>query len=872
MPNLKKALDWIALPGVTGSLAMMSKAIRYVGVILMAAGMAFPPGIQAATEQEAWNVFYLDLDQDSFGDPKTQMSFASPAPPNRLWVPFGDDPDDKDTYAYPLPVAKGARTLGLNFAQTASDGRVRSDLARELGAGAAMLDLAWGTLETAPGKFRAKPTAALENANTLYPRDGFALSLSIDPLDAASLSLPDDLRTGIEQGTLAWSSAKLRDRMHRLLDFIHAKLADTELVSLQIGNDLDLYQQKVPDAVFWSEYLRFFQDAAAYARTLWGADLKVAVTFSQAGVTRIATTPSLRALLDASDFLSLNYLTGPEHLPPGGLSVVGDDLAAAVALAGNKPVAYRAVGFPTSATVGASETLQSQFFRMFFSVWDRYADPIFFVGFTRLFDLSTAQASQYEASARPYIKSLGLRNAGGGSAKAGYDSLRNAAFERGWWRAAPARSRPYHLGFTPMPYDTPPDTAGQQVVAAYIDTKLAAEADLFAIHLDSGIPWTEALADPWTSTTPPYSNSLMASWSLYKSRIPQGHKVLVSISPMGIPRNLLAPYWGYGQGFTFTSDFRRVGDGVFADGENRLPPPPFDGYSLDHDDVKHAFLSYAERVIEYFHPDYLCLAIEASAAQVRDANAYAKYLDLQRFVYQSLKANPRYAQIPLLVSISATSFMTDEYGHLVRDWRAENSVAYKYDEMEAGVRKRLVQGLKDLLPYVDMLGLSIYPHYGKYNAYRVPASSYDSLFATLKQAGLGDKPVAVTESGYPGNPYNLFKTNLFAASPEKQAMHLKLLFYELNKQPNPVAFVVNFQVRDTDQAWQRGVDSGADPLFSEFHKYFRDIGLYDGKGKARPSATLWRSQLSLPFQPKTLPAPQAPAASRTGRSAIPKVN
>jgi hypothetical protein len=170
--------------------------------------------------------------------------------------------------------------------------------------------------------------------------------------------------------------------------------------------------------------------------------------------------------------------------------------------------------------------------------------------------------------------------------------------------------------------------------------------------------------------------------------------------------------------------------------------------------------------------------------------------------------------------------------------------------MPAGIRPRLIAGVKDLLPYVDILALSVYPHYGKYNAYTMPASAYDALFTNLKAAGLTDtKPLAVTESGYTADPYMLLGQTLFAGTADKQDRHMKLMLYELSKLPNPVDFVVNFQVRDSDMQWKRMNDATPGALFVEFYQYFRDIGLYDGDGNTRPSLDTWKSYFNLPIVP-----------------------
>src|SRR6266403_4486304 len=79
------------------------------------------------------HTYYWDLDGDQFGDPGNTVSGCTLTPPlgSVLW---GNDPNDFDNRAVPTRVPKGPRTLGLDFADAASTGEWRSDLARELGA------------------------------------------------------------------------------------------------------------------------------------------------------------------------------------------------------------------------------------------------------------------------------------------------------------------------------------------------------------------------------------------------------------------------------------------------------------------------------------------------------------------------------------------------------------------------------------------------------------------------------------------------------------------------------------------------------------------------------------------------------------------
>jgi hypothetical protein len=529
-------------------------------------------------------------------------------------------------------------------------------------------------------------------------------------------------------------------------------------------------------------------------------------------------------------------------------TAIRSQIEQAIAIYYPKPLYAQAVGYPSAPLTGSSETKQSQFIRAIFETWDAWPAQMPFVGFSRLHDLTPLRAAfesrQWGGSPRAaaYWQTIGLRVVdGSGRPKTAYNTLRMQALNRGWWRYEPKPTRPFHLGFTPSPYDGPADPAEYVSVVQWMDSKLATDADIINLHLDSGVPWVEALADDFSSPELPYSPAQQARWSELRRHIPAGHKVLVSLNPLGIPRTVLAPYFGVGQGFSFTEDFRRIPDGVMKDGDNRMPPAPWDGYDLDHPDVKKAFVSYCRRAIEFFHPDYLIVAIEITATMNESVQAYDKFLELQKYVYAHLKADPATSAVPILVSISATSFVRDEYG-----------IPLKFEEQGGQKHDLQVQGLIDVLPYVDMVALSLYPHYGKYNATMLVGAMYDELLGILEAAG---KPIGISESGWPAETFDLLGFP-FLSTPEKQNTFLAQLFYSLEKSTLPIEFVIGFSIRDDDYLWNRLLQGSqqqpptVSPTFVEFYKYFRDIGIYDGDGNPRLSWDLWQQTLARRYAPR----------------------
>ena len=181
-----------------------------------------------------------------------------------------------------------------------------------------------------------------------------------------------------------------------------------------------------------------------------------------------------------------------------------------------------------------------------------------------------------------------------------------------------AESRPFHMGFTRWPPEA--TLEGIDRMNNFVNTY----GDMTALHFDGGVPWPEALTDS------PLPAGLMSSWQFTRDAIPAEHTLLVSITPLDMTRSKLAAYWG--------------------ESDNQPLPKPWDGYSLDHADVKTAYLNYARRVVEYFHPDYLAIGIEANVAQVNAPESWEAYKQLHQFVYENLKAE--YPDLPIFATFT----------------------------------------------------------------------------------------------------------------------------------------------------------------------------------------------------------------------------
>jgi len=231
--------------------------------------------------------------------------------------------------------------------------------------------------------------------------------------------------------------------------------------------------------------------------------------------------------------------------------------------------------------------------------------------------------------------------------------------------------RPFHLGFTPFP-PAYSDTA-RDIAYAY----LREHADLISHTFQGGVPWPEALRSADWRTYPP---ALLAEWSANAVRdaafVP-GHARYISIHPINGSYDGLAPYWGSSESLPL--------------------PSPWNAYGFDHPDVAQAFLNYASATIDYFHPQYLGISVEANILLARRPEAWIAYKTMIRQVHTSLKA--RYPQVTIFVSI--------QYEHMLGLQFESKNLQRLLTDVYPDV---LQTEVRDLLRGSDALVMSTYPY------------------------------------------------------------------------------------------------------------------------------------------------------------------
>ncbi|MCA9302684.1 MAG: glycosyl hydrolase 53 family protein [Phycisphaerales bacterium] len=350
-------------------------------------------------------------------------------------------------------------------------------------------------------------------------------------------------------------------------------------------------------------------------------------------------------------------------------------------------------------------------------------------------------------------------------------------------------SRPFRMGFTTFPYDVSLEAV--ENTYGFINE----HADLVLFHHDHGVPWTEALSGL------PYHPNLVAEINAEVARIRPQQRVFVSATMQSQARAAeLADYWGQ---------------------DIHMPlPPQWQGLAMDHPDVIEAYTNWCRYLIDRFDPDYFAYGIETNGGFVSpDDPGFVGFTTLVQQVYTTLKAD--YPDLPVLLSVQTGS--------------------------TASTREDFLEITNTLLDSTDIVGISTYPyflrHLNGWDSYTDPRALPDDFLTAITQLA-PEKPVAISETGYIAQDLDIPAYGMFIpGSSFWQMLYVRTLLLELTALD--AEFVTWFVSRDYD-LMQSYLDEHGIPYGPEFF-IWRDNGLLDGNGAARPALTEWDRWLALPL-------------------------
>lgn len=311
---------------------------------------------------------------------------------------------------------------------------------------------------------------------------------------------------------------------------------------------------------------------------------------------------------------------------------------------------------------------------------------------------------------------------------------------------------------------------------------IAQDADMAVMHFDDGVPWQEALDGS------PYHPNYEYELDRKVASIPSEHLTYLAVTPIAFSRDTLADYWGE---------------------QGSMPlPPPWDSRGFDHPEVITAFTNHCNRMIDRFSPDFFAYAIEANMLITLEPSGWNAFVTLAEAVYTSVKSS--HPALPVSISLQ-----TDFY--------------HQY-QPEQGTR------ISDVLPYTDFITVSTYPFGAEPDPEALPSDHFSAI------AGLAPgKPFAVAETAWPAEditaPYPMF----IPATEADQLAYVDRLLDDADRLD--AAFVCWFFTRDYDELWDSYFRFSPDSALTRF---WRDTGMYDEDGNARPALDRWRESLEMP--------------------------
>lgn len=254
-------------------------------------------------------------------------------------------------------------------------------------------------------------------------------------------------------------------------------------------------------------------------------------------------------------------------------------------------------------------------------------------------------------------------------------------------------------------------------------------------------------------------------------------KRLVSVTPFNTGRDGLAP--GYEGGAPWTS---RLGNADWAE----------------------AYARYCLWVIDRLEPDYFILGIEVNEFRANKPGKWADYTGFAQKVRAAIRAE--YPDLPLSESVSL---------HNLLDEGSQNRQAIRAD-------------VKAHLSGLDLTTVSYYP----FMRGTSDRAGFDAALNWVRD--WAPAPVAISETGFPAEPLVLPSWQVdLPLSPADQSRYMRALIDHAQSDDYP--FAIWWTHRDFDALWQDFPAS-----VKELGKIWRDTGLLDENGVARPALTLWR--------------------------------
>ncbi len=153
-------------------------------------------------------------------------------------------------------------------------------------------------------------------------------------------------------------------------------------------------------------------------------------------------------------------------------------------------------------------------------------------------------------------------------------------------------------------------------------------------------------------------------------------------------------------------------------------PADLRGSGFANEDVRRAFVAYAQYIALNYKPRYLALGVEVNSYERQNPDDFARFVSLYAEAYDAVKErSPDTLVFP--------TFQLEELNGRLPDGRTQQPQWHLIDEFE---------------PKMDLLALSTYPGRVFSDPAQIPSDYY------LEAAAHTDHPVAIAEMGYTAGP------------------------------------------------------------------------------------------------------------------------
>lgn len=318
----------------------------------------------------------------------------------------------------------------------------------------------------------------------------------------------------------------------------------------------------------------------------------------------------------------------------------------------------------------------------------------------------------------------------------------------------------------------------------YANEKISENADAILIHFDRGVPWDEAFKNER------YPEKVEREINDRLNASPEDNHVILSVTPLNGDRSDIAGYWRESSNEPISGHFFKK--------------------TLDDPDVIKAYIQFCKRLIEDYEPTFFIYGIELNLLNEKSPHLWEALTVLCKETYEGIKKD--YPELPVSFSIQ----LHDYYQHEANDKKA----------------------LLEIMDYTDYIAVSTYPF--DFAGPGGPEKRWPSDYFSNIRALAPTKPFAIAETGFIAEDLILSELTI-PSSVAYQDQYMQILLNAAQKEE--AKFVNWFIVRDYDDLWEEFKDSELGDVL----KYWRDCGLYDGKGNERPALKTWQSWFEKPL-------------------------